>query len=97
MVRSSWLYLARVGLVGEAVRAQPHVPPATGRAPTPTPLTPQNKRSVTPDTDTQSQRTKAPTTGPAVIATVLAATLDGRQILHKPFVQGWGKESVLRK
>lgn len=27
MVRSSWLYLARVGLVGEAVRAQPHVPP----------------------------------------------------------------------
>lgn len=65
---------------------------ATGRAPTPTPLTPQNKRSVTPDTDTQSQRTKAPTTGPAVIATILAATLNGRQILHKPFVLGWGRD-----
>lgn len=67
--------------------------PATGCAPTPISLTPQNKRSVTPDTDTQSQRTKAPTTGPAVIATILAATLDGRQILHKPFVQGWERVS----
>lgn len=56
--RSSWLYLAGVRLVGEAVRAQPHV-----RAPTPTPLTPQNKRPVTAEAVTQPLLTKAPTPG----------------------------------
>lgn len=70
--------------------------PATGCAPTPTPLTPQNKRLVTPDTDTQSQRTKTPTTGPVIVATTLAATLDGRQILHKPFCPGL-EERVLSR
>lgn len=67
--------------------------PATGRAPTPTPLTPQNKRLVTPDTDTQSERTKTPTNGPVIMATIPAATLDGRQILHKSFCPGLGEES----
>lgn len=71
--------------------------PATGHAPTPTPLTPQNKRLVTPDTDTQSECTKTPTTGPVIMATILAATLDGRQILHKSFCLGLGEESCSEK